>query len=310
MEAEWENRRYEAQLERLRTAGAQLKDKDEEARAAWLKEVLDAYYEHNNKILAADQALFKQQHALQIQAVTSIKGAFKTMFDELFTGTVRLSTAFANLGKGILEIFKNMIAQRLADKLFEPMEKAISKMVEWVWDGLGRVVKAFITSEAEKTAATGAGAAERTTIEAAAEATSTSLTIGGTIKAIGAKAWQAAANVYAAISEIPLVGPFLAPAMAIAASAAVLGFIGRIAGAKGGWWQIPSDQIANVHANEMVLPAAEAQGLRELIGSGGRGGDTHLHIHATDAQSVERLFKNNGKALVEVLRKQRRNFAF
>ena len=66
----------------------------------------------------------------------------------------------------------------------------------------------------------------------------------------------------------------------------------------------------------MVLPAKHANVIRSLAdqddgggNSGGRG-DVHLHVHAVDAQSVARLFRENGQHLVSALQQQRRNFAF
>ncbi len=93
--------------------------------------------------------------------------------------------------------------------------------------------------------------------------------------------------------------------------AAVMGYE-SMASAEGGWDAVPSDQIAQLHKNEMVLPAPLAEGVRNMTannGGRGDGGDTHLHVHAVDAQSVRRLFKNNGAALMATLKQQQRNFA-
>lgn len=125
------------------------------------------------------------------------------------------------------------------------------------------------TAQVVQTSATVAGAATRTGVEVAASATSKTLTIGDAIASIGAKAWQAAASVYAAIAAIPYVGPFLAPVMAVAAGAAVLGFAANIASSEGGEYQVDQDRLNFVHKNETILPAPFAQGLRQLVGDGG-----------------------------------------
>ncbi len=83
------------------------------------------------------------------------------------------------------------------------------------------------------------------------------------------KAWEAAASVYASIAAIPYVGPFLAPAMALAAGAMVVGFIGNIASSEGGEYDVAQDRLNYVHKNETILPAPFAQGLRDLVGQGG-----------------------------------------
>ena len=46
---------------------------------------------------------------------------------------------------------------------------------------------------------------------------------------------------------------------------------GGIASAAGGW-VVPSDQLAMVHQNEMILPANISQGLQSMISANGGGG--------------------------------------
>lgn len=99
------------------------------------------------------------------------------------------------------------------------------------------------------------------------------------------QAYTAAASAYASTAAIPVVGPFLAPAIAAGAFAAVAAFGSGISSAAGGF-DIPAgvNPMTQLHAREMVLPATLADGLRGLIaGGGGRGGD--VHIHAMDAAS-------------------------
>ena len=107
---------------------------------------------------------------------------------------------------------------------------------------------------------------------------------------------DAAANAYASAAEIPFVGWIIAPAAAAAAYTATIAF------AEGGWDRVPSDQVAMIHKNEMVLPAHIANPLREsLAGGGGLGGQQHIHIHAMDSQSFTQALKNNTGGLMEVL---------
>jgi len=97
---------------------------------------------------------------------------------------------------------------------------------------------------------------------------------------------SAAASAWNATVGIPFIGPVLAP---IAAAAS---FTGVMAFAEGGWDRVPSDQVAMIHKNEMVLPANIANPLRESLASGGGfGGGNHLHIHAIDAAGVASFVK-------------------
>lgn len=82
---------------------------------------------------------------------------------------------------------------------------------------------------------------------------------------------------------------YLAQAKAAAASA----------GYADGSWQLPSDQIAKVHKDEMIVPARMAEVIRqEMKGGASSGTNTHVHTHhwsvvvqrGTDAEA-ERLAK-------------------
>ncbi len=130
------------------------------------------------------------------------------------------------------------------------------------------------------------------------------------VSQISANSGVAGAAATASAAAIPLVGWMIAPEAGVAASAAAMAFM-PMASAAGGY-DIPAglNPVVQTHAEEMILPAKHANVIRELAdGGGSAGGDVHLHVNAVDGQSVKRLFENNGAALVNVLRKQGRNFA-
>ncbi len=115
----------------------------------------------------------------------------------------------------------------------------------------------------------------------------------------------------ASTAAIPIIGPALAPAAGAAAMAAAMAFA-PMASAAGGF-DIPGtlNPITQLHAKEMVLPAKHADVIRDMAdGGNASGGAFTLNIHATDAQSVARLFRDNGEHLVAALQKQRRNLNF
>lgn len=156
-----------------------------------------------------------------------------------------------------------------------------------------KTLTSHIANEQAKTASTLAGNAVRSASDAAAAKQSIVANAGAAIKNILNKAAEVFANVYNAIAGIPYVGPFLAPAMAVAAGATVVGLVGRVASAEGGWERVPYDgAMAQLHKDEMVLPAALSDGLRKLVenGSGTNGG---IHIHAMDRRDVQRYFDDN-----------------
>ncbi len=94
----------------------------------------------------------------------------------------------------------------------------------------------------------------------------------------------------------------------------LLGFEhGGIVPSAAGGWSVPQlgpgGVLANLHSNEMVLPANISQGLQGAIGGGGLGGGHtfNIGISAMDAGSVSRLFMSNGSQLVAALNKALRN---
>jgi hypothetical protein len=116
---------------------------------------------------------------------------------------------------------------------------------------------------------------------------------------------------FASIAAIPIVGPVMAPGAAAAAYAATAAFA-PMASARNGF-DIPAgmNPVTQLHEREMVLPQKQADVIRNMADDGGavRGGDTHVHVHAVDAKSVERLFKENGRHLVAAFQSQSRKFA-
>lgn len=120
-------------------------------------------------------------------------------------------------------------------------------------------------AQGAQTSAVVAGVGARTAAEA------TGATAGLAIqKATGSvgivnDAKQAAANTYAAVSAIPVIGPILAPVAAGTAFAAVMAF-DTLTSAEGGQYNVPfNNQLTALHVNEQVLPATYASGLRNLI---------------------------------------------
>jgi hypothetical protein len=203
--------------------------------------------------------------------------------------------------------FQNLIAQRFAEKLFGAGSAGgglIDAVTQPLVSAVDTIVKKWILGQTAMTSATVAGTAARTTAEEAAAGQSIIIMAASAIKRIAIAAWVAAAEVYQALASIPYVGPFLAPAAAIAAAAAVISFGKNIASAEGGWWEIPGDQIAQVHKNEMVLPAKAAQGVRDLVegGRAGGGGGMTVNISALDGHSVKRVLMDNPSALAAALR--------
>lgn len=117
-------------------------------------------------------------------------------------------------------------------------------------------------------------------------------------------AYQAAAKVYA---EVPF--PMNIPASAaVFAATAALGT--SLPSAAGGLWQVPSDTLAMVHANETILPAREAAGLRSMVAGGGSGMTLNYapQVHAMDARGVEAVLRQHSDTIASIMAQRAREF--
>ena len=124
-----------------------------------------------------------------------------------------------------------------------------------------------------------------------------------------------AVNAAASVAAIPIVGWAMATGVAEDAYMTGMAFAG-LASAAGGWDQVPSDQLAMIHKNEMVMSAPLASGIRQIISNNGQGGSNgggqggdQFHVHAMDAKSVKAFLNKsvNQTALSGTLRSMVRN---
>jgi hypothetical protein len=197
----------------------------------------------------------------------------------MITGQENFRQALANIGNAIVSDFVNM---------------AVKRATNW------------IASELTMTSATEAGNAARLASQTTADAAGkTAQATAGSVSVFG-DANKAAAGAFSAVAGIPIVGPILAPAAAVAAFTAVMAY--DVFSAEGGF-DIPAglNPMTQLHEREMVLPASIAEPLRSgLAGNNRQGGD--IHIHAVDAASFQRLLLNNKSALAKALRGAHRTF--
>ncbi len=115
-------------------------------------------------------------------------------------------------------------------------------------------------------------------------------------------------NAMASVAAIPFYGWAMAPEVGASAYAEGLAMAG-LASAAGGWDRVPSDQVAQIHKNEMILPAHIAEPVRQMAERGGGGGDTHLHVHTIDAASFNAYLRvpANQRAVTGMLKSAHRN---
>jgi len=207
-----------------------------------------------------------------------IQRAFDTSITGMILGTTTLQKAVANIAQSIVAEFVNL---------------GVKMVTNW------------IASELAMTTATEAGAAARTAADSGGIAAGLAIKAANAIKSIATDSAQAFSGIFAFLA--PIMGP-AAAGPAAAGEATVMAAASGIASAAGGW-MVPSDQLAMVHQNEMILPANISQGLQNMISAnGGAGaGAVVVNVSAIDSQDVKRFFQSNGSLLVNAVNKAMRN---
>jgi hypothetical protein len=207
-----------------------------------------------------------------------IQRAFDTSITGMILGTTTLQKAVANIAQSILAEFVNL---------------GVKMVTNW------------LASELAMTTATEVGAAARTAVDGEGMAAGLAIKAANAIKSIITDSAQTFSGIFAFLA--PIMGP-AAAGPAAAGEASVMAAAGGIASAAGGW-VVPSDQLAMVHQNEMILPANISQSLQTMISAnGGAGaGAVVVNVSAIDSQDVRRFFQSNGSLLVSAVNKAMRN---
>jgi hypothetical protein len=282
-----------------------LNDLTLDARASLLNELLKLEEDYNNRVTTMNSRYAVQRaqdQATAAQAVQSrwerivnpVGNALNSAFTSVYTYTSNMKDAllqaadqaimsFVQMGiqaltkaaatqLGLTQIAMGGAAARTGVKTAEvATETALQTAQLPIAAGLeGAKTGVAATGAATRVAVTAGAAAAQTGIEASAAATSMAITASTGSANIAVKAVEAAAGAYAAISAIPVVGPFLAPAVAAGALVAVLALGKKIFSAKGGEERVPYDgAMYELHKDEMVLPANFANKLRASLSNVG-----------------------------------------
>jgi hypothetical protein len=230
------------------------------------------------------KALMEERKRQWETLMSGISNAVQSSVTGIVQGTTTMSNAIKN-------ILKSLVAEYIA---------------------VG--VKALIAHKATELAKTGAtveGTAQRVALEEWASVKSIAIGAFQAVARIGQYAVEGAAAAFKSIAAIPIIGPALAPAAAAAAGVLILGFAGHVASAEGGY-DIPRglNPITQLHQNEMVLPSALADKVRNMTDGAGSGNQLHVHVHTMDTKGVKQFLQANKAHLVSVLNGAERDFHF
>lgn len=287
-ETQFQQTLYDIDLKALQAKRKLAQDNGDAAEATQInKQIETLQQQHDKTMLDLAQQTAQQSNRLYVSMINGLDNMFATGLNRMMQGTLKFRDAFKQMWAQLGQMFAQQVSQMAAH---------------------------WLSTEIAKTAATAMGVQTRTTTEQTGAAESMAANGAATSQNILNDSWQVASGVYKAIAGIPYVGPFLAPAMAVAAASTVSGYAGRIASASGGY-DIPAgvNPLTQLHEKEMVLPAKYAEVIRGMAagdgsGNAGKGGGgVTVHINAVDSNSVKRLFMDNGPALAKALQQHVRN---
>jgi lambda family phage tail tape measure protein len=209
------------------------------------------------------------------------------------------TSAFEGMTDGVAN---SLTAAILHGQSFEESMKAVAlNVVESFIQSFIKIAIQQLFTQNAMTVATLAGVTTRAGVEAGGAATSLALSAATAQKSIMMSAWETMASAYKAIAGIPIVGPFLAPVAAGTAFVAVAAIAKNIASAEGGY-DIPAgvNPMTQLHAQEMVLPKAQANVIRNLASEGGTKSGAITIINQTSSawKATETKLSNGDRALI------------
>ena len=177
----------------------------------------------------------------------------------------------------------------------------VDGMAEKFLQGLERQLTAFFAHKLVELA-----------IHSTTEASKDAISEAGHARESIRTAYSAAKHAFDATADIPIVGPALAPIAAAGAFAAVTAF----GSAEGGQYLVPAPQLTMLHPQEMVLPAAIASRMRDVVEGRSTGASPQQpvtvivqhSVNAVDAESFQQHLRRHsamiGSEVARVLRKK------
>lgn len=193
---------------------------------------------------------------------------------------------------GRIAVERNKIWDDLGDRMSGLYDKGIQAMMNrtLTWKGafqatmtevaswfgravVGDMLKKWAAGKAAQLQATLAGLTAEKSAQVAGSAATVATKATEATAVVSANAAEAASGAAASQAPIPIIGPGLAVAAFAGVMALVMGAMGSIKSASGGF-DIPAgvNPMTQLHAEEMVLPAPLANAVRDMAGGGSSAG--------------------------------------
>jgi len=281
---EFENQRYmiaqNAQAQRI--ALAELDPDNPVEKQKQLDKVLEIYQAHQLQMQKIQTGMVKESVSSYSKMLSPITNAISSSVQGMVQGTLTLQQAMRNMMQSILAMFTDFLAKMLQRWLAEQMHELFGMQ----------------TTTAAKQSLMAASAAT-TTATKATEATAV----------VGANAAEGASGAAASVASIPFIGWTMVAGVFASTMALIKGALGSIS-ASGGY-DVPAgvNPMAQLHAREMVLPASQADVIRNMASNGNGGGSANVHfnVSAMDADGVKKFFSQHKGAIAQTIKDSMRN---
>lgn len=221
-----------------------------------------------------------------------------------------------SLSRIMLGIAANLVEREIQDDLRYLTEKRLLNM-EGLASDQPTAHGGFLVhmmGETAKSGATAAGTAARVSTTATGAAASSAIVSAHNMKEITSHAATAAAAAYHAMAGIPVIGPALGAVAAATTFVAVEAF-GALASFDKGTNSLPTDMIAQVHAGERIVPAADNRELMNLArGGGGKSVTMNNHfsptVNAPQQASLKQMLEDQASDMFAFMRRAHRDGVF
>ncbi len=278
---------YQGMVRRIQLASLDPMQSPEQV-ARLTQQLLKLEQVHENAVTDLANKGIQQRQAAYERGFLQLTSGFKSAITGMLNGTLSFTQGVQKMWAGMVTNFVEGLAQQLQ---------------KWIAHKVAMLIIHNTTNEAMVVS------------DAAAAAQSAEISYIAALKKLSQSAAVAAGRVYEALAGIPIIGPVIAPIGAAAAYLGVMALGGSMASAEGGMVS-EKEQLAFVHRNEMVLPAALSRGFQNLLGGGERagalagGGAMHVHwapqIQAFDSTGVDRVLRDHGGKVIKYLGQARR----
>lgn len=253
-----------------------------------------------DRMAMLDAKYAQDSRRVMLQSVEQMVAPMNKMIDSM---SASLSSGLTGMAMGTKN-FRQVLQTVSQSVVSQFIRMGVDVVTDWGKRQLA-LAALSVAGESQKTAAVTAGAAARVGVSAGEAAAGQASTLASVLKSITASASETFAGVFG----------FLAPVMGPAAAgpaAASMGQVMSVAAFDIGAWSIPQDQLAMVHRNELVMPAAEAGAFRSLLSNRANSGaassppsagDTHVHLNANamDAASVKSWLSGNSRQIMKAM---------